>query len=204
MDEDDEKRRRIVDAAVEEFQERGYRGASMDRISARAGVSKRTVYTRFPGKEALFVAILGLMVEQAAISQPPSFDPSRPVAPQLDALAWAKARVLLSRDFLRLARLVVGETIRDPALAAAMSERMEKTRPYRDFFAAADAAGALEVDDPGRAATEFLGVIKAHGFWPVLHTAEPLPEPEMRRAVEGAVALMLRRYTPSEPRRAEG
>jgi TetR/AcrR family transcriptional regulator of autoinduction and epiphytic fitness len=43
----DDKRGQILDAAVAEFQERGFAGASMDRIAERANVSKRTVYNHF-------------------------------------------------------------------------------------------------------------------------------------------------------------
>jgi TetR/AcrR family transcriptional regulator, regulator of autoinduction and epiphytic fitness len=49
-----EKREQIFRAAVVEFQETGFRAASMDRISARAGASKRTVYKNFESKEKLF------------------------------------------------------------------------------------------------------------------------------------------------------
>lgn len=61
----DEKRSQILDAAVAEFQERGFAGASMDRVACRACVSKRTVYNHFDGKEALFRAILEVMAEEA-------------------------------------------------------------------------------------------------------------------------------------------
>jgi TetR/AcrR family transcriptional regulator of autoinduction and epiphytic fitness len=64
----DEKRAQIIDAAVAEFQELGFAGASMDRIAARAQVSKRTVYRHFDGKEALFRAILELMAAASSRS----------------------------------------------------------------------------------------------------------------------------------------
>lgn len=50
----DRKRVAIIDAAIEEFLAAGYDATSMDRIAARANVSKRTVYNHFPSKEALF------------------------------------------------------------------------------------------------------------------------------------------------------
>ena len=46
----EEKREQIYQAAVDEFLERGFREASMDQISARAGASKRTVYKHFESK----------------------------------------------------------------------------------------------------------------------------------------------------------
>jgi AcrR family transcriptional regulator len=49
-------RRRILDAAADEFAERGLR-ASLDDIAARAGVGVGTVYRRFPDREALVEAL---------------------------------------------------------------------------------------------------------------------------------------------------
>ncbi|MCF5632840.1 TetR family transcriptional regulator, partial [Pseudomonas syringae] len=47
----DQKREAIVLAAIAEFGDRGFEITSMDRIAARAEVSKRTVYNHFPSKE---------------------------------------------------------------------------------------------------------------------------------------------------------
>ena len=53
------KHQAIVEAATELFLEAGYGAVSMDAIAARAGVSKRTVYSHFPGKDVLFGAVMG-------------------------------------------------------------------------------------------------------------------------------------------------
>ena len=47
----------IIQAAEEIFQEKGYYEASMDEIAARVGIAKGTIYTHFPGKEDLVLAI---------------------------------------------------------------------------------------------------------------------------------------------------
>lgn len=44
----------VLDAARTEFERHGMRRANMDAIARRAGVSRRTLYRRFPTKEALF------------------------------------------------------------------------------------------------------------------------------------------------------
>lgn len=47
----------IIQAAEEIFQKKGYYEASMDEIAARVGIAKGTIYTHFPGKEDLVLAI---------------------------------------------------------------------------------------------------------------------------------------------------
>src|SRR5262244_1475085 len=49
---------RILDAARRVFLERGLAGASMDEIAGLARAGKPTIYARFPGKEALFTAVV--------------------------------------------------------------------------------------------------------------------------------------------------
>lgn len=54
----DRTRQAILQAATDEFSERGFGGARMDAIGERASVNKRLVYYYFKSKEALFLAVL--------------------------------------------------------------------------------------------------------------------------------------------------
>jgi TetR/AcrR family transcriptional regulator of autoinduction and epiphytic fitness len=92
---------------------------------------------------------------------------------------------------MRLARMAVGETMRDPALAAEMNAKLEKTSAFRRFFLAAAAAGAIRTRDPELAAAQFLGVIKSQAFWPVIFSGQVVSADEMERIVETTVALFL-------------
>lgn len=53
-----EKRRAITSGARTVFGREGYTRASIDAIAAEAGVSTRTIYNHFGGKEGLFRAVL--------------------------------------------------------------------------------------------------------------------------------------------------
>jgi AcrR family transcriptional regulator len=48
--------RAILDAAIEEYGERGLAGITVDAVAARAGVSKATIYRRYPCKVDLVIA----------------------------------------------------------------------------------------------------------------------------------------------------
>ncbi len=50
--------RRILDAATTSFAGKGYEGARMDKIAARAGVNKATIYYHIGDKKALYAAVL--------------------------------------------------------------------------------------------------------------------------------------------------
>jgi AcrR family transcriptional regulator len=49
---------RILDAAQRVFLKKGYQNASLDEIAELAPASKPTIYAHFPGKEALFSAVV--------------------------------------------------------------------------------------------------------------------------------------------------
>ena len=49
---------RILDVAEELFAERGYAGATLREVAGRVGLRIPSLYNHFPGKEALYVAVL--------------------------------------------------------------------------------------------------------------------------------------------------
>lgn len=188
------KRAQIIDAAVVEFRENGFAGASMDRISARADVSKRTVYNHFCSKDVLFRAILDVMAERANRALDVAYAPGQPIRDQLVKLGWAEGVLLTDPNFMKLARMVVGETMRDPVLAAEMNQKMERLAVFREFIGAATSDGALTIDDLDRATDQFLGLIKAQGFWPVIFTGEVVTEDQMSGIIGTTVDMFLKEY----------
>jgi AcrR family transcriptional regulator len=72
----DERRAVIIEAASRTFAERGYLGASMERIAAAAGVSAPLIYEHFPSKKELYVELLDLngRALMAATTQEEGFD----------------------------------------------------------------------------------------------------------------------------------
>lgn len=51
-------RRRLLDAALEVFAERGLANASLDEVAARAGLTKGAIYSNFESKDDLFFAMM--------------------------------------------------------------------------------------------------------------------------------------------------
>lgn len=51
-------RRRILDAALAEFQDHGYEGTSLQAVAKRAGLTKGAIYWSFRDKQDLFLALV--------------------------------------------------------------------------------------------------------------------------------------------------
>ena len=58
--------RQIVEAAARVFEERGYAGATTNRIAERAGVSIGSLYQYFPNKESILVVLLEQHTQEVA------------------------------------------------------------------------------------------------------------------------------------------
>ena len=81
MEKKETKEKRVGDlilAAVEEFTQKGYEGASMEAIAARAGVSKGGLYHHFSSKEEILRATqqklmepIFIMAEQSRVESSP-------------------------------------------------------------------------------------------------------------------------------------
>ncbi len=58
----DDRRGQVLEAALREFAELGYHGASTAAIARRAGISQPYIYALFPSKQVLFLAVHDLVI----------------------------------------------------------------------------------------------------------------------------------------------
>lgn len=140
----EQTRARVLDAAAEFFQERGYEGASIAAIAQAARVSEETVYAAFGNKRTL----LGELVQRAVRGDDP-----RPVPDQEGPRALAAAtdqheqlRLFAADIVLRLERaaplvaVVSGASRSEPELAELLAglhdHRLQNLRALVDALAA--------------------------------------------------------------------
>ncbi|WKE66257.1 TetR/AcrR family transcriptional regulator [Gallaecimonas kandeliae] len=192
----DLKRHAIIQAAIDEFRENGFDATSMDAVAARAGVSKRTLYNHFAGKDLLFAEILDQLWQSCQPSEERGYRRDQPLRPQLKALLAAKMTMLADPNFLSLARVLLAETIHSPQRARDMVARLgEKEQGLGQWLAAAKADGRLKEVEPEFAAQQLMGMIKAFAFWPQLTLGQGVLSPaEADKVVDGALDMFLACY----------
>ncbi|WP_170770365.1 TetR/AcrR family transcriptional regulator [Ruegeria lacuscaerulensis] len=188
------KHAQIIEAAVAEFQEKGFAAASMDRVSARAEVSKRTLYKYFESKENLFRSIVVELSNRFAGVLDIRYEKGRDIREQLTELAWAEGRILMLPEVMAMSRMVISEVLRSPELAAAAQGKLDKTSVFIRMLRDASEDGQLQIDDPDAAGQEFIGLIKARAFWPMVFTGSVLSEAEMTDTINSSVEMILSRY----------
>lgn len=103
------KRETILDAALEVFSAEGFRGATLDRIAAEAGLSKPNLLYYYPSKEAVFQELMGGLLATW-------LDPLRAINPKgnprSEIMAYVRRKLEMSRDFPRESRLFANEILR--------------------------------------------------------------------------------------------
>lgn len=119
-----ELRTHMLHAAKAIFLETGFERASMDRIAAHAGTTKRTLYAHFVRKEDLFLAVFDLVLNLQLdhLRGPADYAPD-----PMRALVLFCSRFLetvLSSKPLRLFRLAITEAERFPQGAVRLHEAM--------------------------------------------------------------------------------
>ena len=70
----DQKKQKILDAALEIFAEEGYYPSSISKIAKKAGISKGLIYNYFSSKEELIKIIAYDGIERLMVSFDPNHD----------------------------------------------------------------------------------------------------------------------------------
>jgi AcrR family transcriptional regulator len=106
---------RILDAAQRVFLERGFQSASIDEIAELAPASKPTIYAHFPGKEALFAAVVARVIN--GLTNFEGYTPEgRTVQDKLTSLGTAIVERFIE-DTVGIARATIAEAQRLPELS---------------------------------------------------------------------------------------
>jgi TetR/AcrR family transcriptional regulator of autoinduction and epiphytic fitness len=182
----DRKREAIIQAAIEAFRADGFEATSMDKIAAKAEVSKRTVYNHFPSKEELFAEIMHHMWAKSAAQVDMSYHSDRSLREQLRELLVLKLH----------ARVAIAATIHSPERAQGMVARLaEREEAFNQWIRDAQADGTFKPVDPAFAAAQLHGLLKTFAFWPQISLGQPPLDPSTQsRVIESSLDLFLAGY----------
>lgn len=178
----------ILDAALDLLIERGAGETSIERIAQRAGVTRATVYRRFPDKVRLLVAAV-----ERAYGNPPAI----PVIRDLEHLLDGWAQVLSQPRQRRLLRRLYSSIDDYPALEQAFRDSLQGPRDEarRDVLRRARDQGQL----PAGTDVDVLLQILTGAVWHHLVAyPDTTAEPELRRYL--AAVLEQAGYRPEEAR----
>ena len=191
-----EREKRLLDAALKIFSEKGFVSASMDDIAAEAGLTKPTLYQYFPSKDELFTAMM--TQERDHMLESFEYPSASGMVAELYAFSWHYADIVLRPDMLNLARLIISEAQRLPDIGRAY----QASGPDRvlagmmDYLTRQRQAGRLEFDDTELAAEDLWGLILSAPRNKVLHIPDAAPDhATLERYIRNGLRVFLRAYS---------
>ena len=193
---DPKRVKRVLDAAAEQFIEHGFARASVEAIAKQSGVSKVTIYSYFPTKEALFEAAVGNSTDAVLASLPSGTLDSHDPEAALRLIGTSFLKLMRTDDALGAFRMMfaaAGEHIE--ACQAFYREGPAKlVRQVADYLRSANAAGSLSIPFPDVAADQFLALFLGSAHIQVMLGLGKPQESDDANLVHSNVALFIRAF----------
>jgi TetR/AcrR family transcriptional repressor of mexJK operon len=155
------RHKQLVEVAGRMFMKFGFDGTSMDAVAEAAGVSKRTVYTRYRDKNELFSAVLRTLIDRWLVPINRFQSVRSELEPTLIEIGRHMLSSALAPQAVSLHRIIIAEAERRPqfgqlanaegrepavrAIAAVLRRHADKLR-IKDFEHAAEQFMSLVID----------------------------------------------------------
>lgn len=175
---------RILETARRQLFTYGYNALTMDDLAHELGISKKTLYLHFPGKDAIISLIIEgigrtIRAEMEAVLNDPALNFAQKLRGVVDAVAprLAQTNPAMLRELQRYA----------PRIYQKIDELRQKNIPYvfGRLFRAGIAEGAVRADlDPDFAAQFWLQAMRGLTHPDTLATTHLTPRQTLEKALE--------------------
>jgi len=149
-------------AAVATFVKYGYDGTTMEAIARAAGITRRTLYARYPDKRAVFADVIPWALTRRT-EREESYDlDDGDLRSSLVAVGRAGLARAIDPDIVRLTRIAMSESARFPefAISAHSMTWSGRHRQVMDLLRRHHEAGTIEVEDLEFTAGHFIAMIE--------------------------------------------
>jgi TetR/AcrR family transcriptional regulator, mexJK operon transcriptional repressor len=183
----------LLDAALDHFLEKGFEPATIERIANSVGMTKRTVYARYPDKASLFRAAVRRAIERLAV--PPERIRAADcgdLEQTLIRIARLRADPVMTPDGRKLQRIINTESYRFPDIFTTSYElgALPVVRFLAELLERETRAGTLAITEPVLAANVFMSMVVS-GPVRIIVSGNSLPPEEIERRIRFAVRLFL-------------
>lgn len=184
----------LLDAALAVFTEKGFAGARMEDIAARAGLSKGAVYLYFPSKLALFEALIRRAVQPltdgalTGIAEHAE-DPIEALVAVLRSIGAALSRP----GAMAVPKLILREAPAAPEVAAFYRQAvMDRVMPVViGLLRRGVAEGRIRPVDPELTLRSIMGPVILHLLLDEVFGVRPTEGQDMQALVENHLSILL-------------
>ncbi len=161
------RRKLILEAALDEFYEKGFAASRIEDIASRANLSKASVYLYFPSKEALFHGLVETLAK-------PKVEELRAIALQsssldglIDNMMGFAPSVIRETRLPKLMKVIAADSQRFPELVQGYREEVidKIFDVLRAVVERSRESGEIEVEDPELAVRLLVAPVAFSAFW---------------------------------------
>lgn len=187
----------VIEGARVVFMREGFEGASVDEIARDAGVSKATLYSYFPDKQHLFLAVLESECAQQSEVEIMLHASDQDVEQTLRLICTTLITFFLSRFGQDMFRVCVAEAKRFPELGRTFYESgpQKWRRRIAQYLDSPKARAVLDIKDSHMAADQLAQLCRTDLMLKVLFGIEKDPPmAEIERVADEAVKTFVARF----------
>jgi TetR/AcrR family transcriptional repressor of mexJK operon len=200
----EERLAELLDVATEVFITEGFSTASTNEIARRANCSKTTLYSRFPTKEQLFLAVIERRMTAVFLQVTASLPNDAPVEETLYTFGADLIRLALSQDQIALVRVITMESAKFPDLGRRFYELGPKRgeEAIAAYFTRQIERRRLAKEDAHQMAQHFMSLVTGGPVrWYVLgFNGSSLTKLAVQKHLSAAVQTFMKAYGKTAPR----
>jgi AcrR family transcriptional regulator len=187
----------LLEVATDNFIRLGFNAATLDRIAAEAGVAKRTIYARYPDKQALFFVVMRRLSEDRVFENEPR-DDELPLREGLRKRAKTMMDRSLSDRHLAVARLFMVELAHFPELGKSLWKAVEDEQgdSMTEYFRSHQRKQNIRPTNLALLSELFLFNIYAFTNRVALHQRDKPTEEEVDAYIDNMIDVMLKGIEP--------
>jgi TetR/AcrR family transcriptional regulator, mexJK operon transcriptional repressor len=183
----------LLDCALDHFLDRGYEPATIEAIASAVGMTKRTVYARYPDKAALFRAAVHRAIERYTIPlERIEATDCGDLEQTLRNIARMRIDLVASPEGLKLQRIINTESYRFPEIFNEVYElgALPTIKFLARLLKRETQAGRLAIAEPAMAANVFMSMVVS-GPVRVIVAGGAVSDKEIDERIAYAVRLFL-------------
>ena len=171
----DQRRMLLLEAALEEFYERGFAAARMSDIATRAGLSKGTLYLYFTSKEDLFLSLADVIAVPNVERLEAMLNAAPSIIHALQGIVQLAAVIIRQSDMPRLMKIMIADGSKFPALARTYRQKVidRVLNAIGGALARAKEAGEIDIADPYLTARLVGAPVAMSAVWQMLFGDDP-------------------------------
>jgi TetR/AcrR family transcriptional regulator len=177
-----DRRRQLIDAALDLFSRKGYGGATTKEIAAAAGVTEAIIFRHFPSKQALYTAVLDSKTEECPHQEwLAEIQAGMDRKDDAEVLRVLAAKILESyRTDARFERILLFAALEGHELGLAHHRRFAAPvfELLRDYIARRQREGALRDYNAGVVIAAIAGMAQNYAIYTELFGFKPLRLPD--------------------------